>query len=78
MSLPTPMPRPAFRAPGRQVTGPLGPATPDVSGAPARKGRFLRVLAILVFVLGLGVAGAAAFLHARPPPDGAQRTAPAR
>jgi serine/threonine-protein kinase len=76
VSLPTPMPRPAFRAPG-EVTGPPAPAIPDGSGAPARKGGFLRVLAILVFVLALGVAGLAVFLHDRPP-DGAQQTAPAR
>jgi serine/threonine protein kinase len=77
VSLPTPMPRPAFRAPG-EVTGPPAPAIPDGPGAPAPKGRFLRVLAILVLVLALGVAGVAAFLHARPPPDGAQQTAPTR
>jgi serine/threonine protein kinase len=77
VSLPTPMPRPAFRAP-EEVTGPLAPATRDGSGAPARKGRFLHILAILVLVLALVVAGAAVFLHARPPPDGAQQTAPAR
>jgi len=79
VSLPTAMPRPAFRAPAA-VAGPVAPAIPDGSGAATGKGHTLRVLAVVVLVLALGVAGAAAFLHARrPPPAGTQQqTAPAR
>ena len=79
VSLPTAMPRPAFRAPAA-VAGPVAPAIPDGSGAATGKGHTLRVLAVVVLVLALGVAGAAAFLHARPPPPAGtqQQTAPAR
>jgi serine/threonine-protein kinase len=78
VSLPTAMPRPAFRAPDR-VPGPAAPAIPDRSEEANGRARSLRILALLAFVLALAAAGAAALLHARPPPPaGTEQTAPAR
>jgi serine/threonine protein kinase len=78
VSHPTPMPRPAFRAPD-EVTGQRPPPKPVRSGASTGRNRFLRVLAILAFVLALAVGGAAAYLHApSAPAAGARTTAPAR
>jgi serine/threonine-protein kinase len=78
VSLPTPMPRPAFRAPG-EATGQRALRPPGRFGAVAEKGRFLRLLAVLAFVAALAVGGASAYLQARPAPvAGALPTAPAR
>jgi serine/threonine protein kinase len=73
----TPMPRPAFRAPG-EVTG-AQPLPSPRSGSPAGKGRSFLILAAVALVLALGVAGAAAYLHTGPQqPSGLPPTAPAR
>src|SRR5512137_2088840 len=78
VSNPTPMPRPAFRAPG-EVTGQRALRPPGQLVATAEKGRFLRLMAILAFVAALVMGGVSAYLHASPEPlAGALPTAPAR
>ncbi len=69
--LPTPMPRPSFRPPGTGVPTPVRVPSPD-AGPPAvpveRWRRFLRMIALAAVLAGLGLAGAALFLHGRSPP----------
>ena len=78
VSHPTPMPRPSFQAP-RQGPDRAAAPSPVTPGATTGPGRRLRILAVLALVLGLGVAGAALFLHQRAgPPGGARQAAPAR
>ncbi|MEY2669309.1 MAG: hypothetical protein RJA59_1947 [Pseudomonadota bacterium] len=62
--LPTPMPRPSFQPPrpGRTVAPPVPPTVPTGRRDPGQR---LRLVAVLVAAIALGVAGAALFLHGR-------------
>ncbi len=72
------LPRPSFQAPrdGPELAAEPTPAAPGASADPWKR---LRIAAVLALVLGLGVAGAALLLHARPlPSPGTEQAAPAR